>query len=165
MFFKSKAIFLLYLCIVVKLQHLYFWSFFRALCYYESTINVPIDKIIQIINGINIYTQMHNDRGWYRNTNSNREKNQIKNYIKYILCSILFSLRFRKLHYDFLSPGSELHSDMVQVTEDFIPRIPYPKTMFNQPQDDDLNDYVLRFLNDEATEADFDALQGLVTLV
>ena len=44
-----------------------------------------------------------------------------------------------------------------------IPLIDYPKTMFATKQPDKLNDYVYRFLANEATEQDFGALKGLTT--
>lgn len=84
------------------------------------------------------------------------------NVIKYLLSGILFSLRLRKHHHDFLEPDSELYTLMRTAVSDLMPQIPYPPTMFETVQQDRLNDYVLRFMDEQQTVDDLAALQGLV---
>jgi len=51
---------------------------------------------------------------------------------------------------------------MKKTIMDLLPRIQYPPAMFDTVQPDLLNDYVLRFLDEEQTIDDMTALQGLV---
>lgn len=130
----------------------YFWSFFRALCYYEDTIQVPVDKVEKVLRCLSRYVDHKAHIGW-------RDRNEIK----FLLCSILFSLRFRKIDRTFLELESKLWLVMKDAVRNKIPKIDYPKAMFATRQPDKLNDYVYRFLAKEATEQDFGALKGLTT--
>lgn len=132
----------------------YFWAFFRALCYYEDTASVKRTKVEGVLESIYKYSLHCSNTHWPRGRNSN--------LIKYLLCGILFSLRLRKHHRDFLKLNSTSYRLMKKTTIDLIPRIPYPPTMFETEQPDMLNDYVLRFLDEQQTIEDMTALQGLV---
>lgn len=135
----------------------FFWSFFRALCYYEDTVNVPRELIENVLHCIYNYSLEMFNQNWPIGRTANE--------IKYLLCGILFSLRLRKIHIDFLLIDSDLYFKMVKVIREFIPNIAYPRYMFAEPQNDFLNDYVYRFLSNMATEQDYSALQGLVVAV
>ena len=52
---------------------------------------------------------------------------------------------------------------MVDIICEKLPKTDYPKTMFDTVQPDKLNDFVYRFLSEEQTNRDLEALQGLVT--
>jgi len=133
----------------------FFWSFFRPLCYYEDTINADRNLIERVLECIYNYSETMSKKNWPMGKSANE--------IKYLLCGILFSLRFRKKHKDFLKHDSGLYDKMSSVITGFIPPIDYPRYMFAVPKPDKLNDYVSRFLNEEQTKEDIDALQGLVT--
>ena len=131
---------------------IFFWSFFRPLCYYEDTIRIPIEKAEEVLRCIRNFVEF---RDYYGRGD--------RNEMKFLLCTVLFSLRFRRREKSFLEIDSDLYNIMVETIMDGIPRTLYPKTMFSEPQDDYLNDYVYRFLSKEATEQDFGALKGLTT--
>lgn len=142
----------------------YFWSFFRALCYYEDTIQVPVSKVEQVLKCLTVYVDKRSANNWRPNrVIAERGQHDVKNLIKFLLCSILFSLRFRKIDRAFLEMESKLWLDLVDVLKNKMPQIDYPKTMFDTRQPDKLNDYVYRFLANEATKKDFGALKGLTT--
>jgi len=132
----------------------YFWSFFRALCYYEDTAAVDRGKIEGVLECIYKYSKHCSNTRWHGGRKAN--------VIKYLLCGILFSLRLRRHHGDFLAVSSVLYNRMYTAINDFMPRIDYPPTMFETAPPDKLNDYVLRFLDEEQTNEDMTALQGLV---
>lgn len=138
----------------------YFWSFFRALCYYEDTAKADRQKVEGVLECIFNYSNHCANVGWPRGYRGRQP-----NVIKYLLCGILFSLRLRKHHRDFLEPNQELYNRMKEAITNFIPQTPYPPTMFAAVQPDMLNDYVLRFLNEEQTDDDMSALKGLVVAV
>ena len=134
-------------------QH-YWWSFFRCLCYHEDTVNVPPDKITDVLKMIHVFV---NDTTW-----TNRDRN----VAKYCLCCILFSLRVRTRFPDFLQPGDPLCNKLMEDIRSKIPEVPYPPGMFGAGQNTDnlgLNDFVLRFLLQTASTEDFRALEGLTT--
>lgn len=142
----------------------YFWSFFRALCYYEDTIQIPIEKVKKVIKCIVAYVDNRNEDNWRpRRDCAERGFHDVDNLKKFLLCSILFSLRFRKIDKLFLELETGLWLEMKDVLKNKIPTISYPETMFNTVQPDHLNDYVYRFLAKEATKQDFGALKGLTT--
>jgi len=132
----------------------YFWSFFRALCYYEDTVYAKRENIEGVLEVIYTYSEKCSQTHWPGGYSANVKK--------YILSSILFSLRLRRPHRNFLKVDSMLYKKMEEVIFQFMPRIPYPPTMFSETRDDYLNDFVHRFLAEESTEQDLGALQGLV---
>ena len=138
----------------------YFWSFFRALCYYDKTATADRQKVEGVLECIFNYSNYCSNAGWPR-TSRGRQTN----VIKYLLCGILFSLRLREHHRDFLEPNQELYNKMLEAITNLMPRINYPVAMFATVQPDKLNDYVLRFLNEEQTAEDMSALKGLVIAV
>jgi hypothetical protein len=135
----------------------YFWSFFRCLCYYEEPASADRKKVEGVLECIFNYSRYCANAGWPQGGRAN--------VIKYLLCGILFSLRLRARHRDFLKPGSDLFERMEESIIDLMPQIHYPPTMFAEVQPDRLNDYVLRFLREEQTADDLAALQGLVIAV
>ena len=126
----------------------YFWAFFRCLCYYEETNLINIEKAKKVLKSIIIYSNNINPRG---------------NTVKFILSAILFSLRFRTNGRQFLDDGSDLRSEVEDLITNQLPQIPYPPAMFDTIQPDNLNDFVLRFLCEEQTSEDHEALKGLIT--
>jgi hypothetical protein len=140
---------------------IYFWSYFRALCFYEDPVGLPIEKAEKVLKTVYKYTIERNSSNW-RVRSFERGRNDVENLIKYILSTILFSIRFRKKQPSFLGKDTKLHGKMVEVITEMTWQIEYPKTMFQTRQPDKLNDYVLRFLNDEQTEKDLGVLKGLV---
>ncbi|MBT3750103.1 MAG: hypothetical protein HOG34_14070, partial [Bacteroidetes bacterium] len=131
-----------------------YWSFFRCLCYYEDSAFAPRSKVEDVLNTIHNYSLHCSEHGW--------PGGQRANVIKYLLSGILFSLRLRKPHRNFLAKDSDLYNKMETTINNCLPRIQYPPTMFSEPQPDYLNDFVFRFLAEESTEQDLSALQGLV---
>lgn len=156
----------------------YFWSFFRGLCFYEDTAAADRGKVEGVLDCIFNYSKHCSNVGWPGGRRAN--------VIKYLLCGILFSLRLRKYHRDFLAPendknggggngdqgggaltaqgGStaEMFNKMTKTITNLIPRVDYPVAMFAVVQPDKLNDYVLRFLNEKQSVEDISALHGLV---
>ncbi|MAZ61432.1 MAG: hypothetical protein CMG50_04575, partial [Candidatus Marinimicrobia bacterium] len=129
----------------------YFWSFFRSLCWYEDSVLIPIEKAEKILESICTYSSIFRPR---------------LNDAKFILCAILFSLRFRKIDRNFLQVDTDLHNTVKDSIDNYISSTGYPKTMIDNSDitpGDNLNQYVLRFLTKEASEADFSNLKGLVT--
>jgi len=131
-----------------KFTDAYIWSFFRPLCYYENTNQIPIEKAESVLRCI--YNDVVNNRA-------------TGNRVKYILSAVLFSLRFRTNGRAFLVEGSEIRNQMEDLIQNRLPQIPYPPAMFDTQRDDCLNDFVLRFLVEENTKEDMEALQGLIT--
>jgi len=131
-----------------------YWSFFRCLCYYEDSAYAPRPKVEDVLKTIHNYACYCSKNGWPGGKQAN--------IIKYLLSGILFSLRLRRPHRNFLAKDSELYALMETTINNCLPRIQYPPTMFSEPQPDYLNDFVHRFLAEESTEQDLGALQGLV---
>jgi len=129
----------------------YWWSFFRCLCYHTDTVNVPPEKIVKVLRMIHIFV-----------TDGKPDTNELK----YCLCAILFSLRIRHLHPDFLQPDDGFCSSLALLIKETMPRIPYPPTMLStvkDPHGDGLNGLVLRFLMQTADQDDYKAIEGLTT--
>jgi hypothetical protein len=127
----------------------YIWAFFRCLCYYEETNLIPLEKAEKVIKCIINFSATPGSR--QRNTS------------KFILSAILFSLRFRTNGRAFLSAGTQLRMDVEDLIQNTLPQIDYPPAMFGEPRPDKFNDYVLRFLLEEQTKEDIEALKGLIT--
>ena len=142
----------------------YFWAYFRALCYYEDTVNIPSEKAQDVLRCLFRYAKYRHKRGWAKLPHE-RYDSAKNNCIKYLLCTILFSCRFRRPCRQFLGLNSELHKQMVSAAKSLIPMVKYPPAMFAVPQPDKLNDYVLRFLNEEQSDQDLSALKGLILTV
>jgi hypothetical protein len=91
------------------------------------------------------------------------------NTVKFILSAILFSLRFRTGGRIFVPTDSELFLEMKDVIYERLPQIPCPPAMFDTSAMfgtdhlGTLNDFVYRFLAEEQTSRDLEALKGLVT--
>ncbi len=132
----------------------YFWSFYRALCYYKNTSLVDRVKVDGVLDCICNYAAHCYQNGWPGGRRSN--------IIKYLLFGILFSLRLREHNHDFLTIDSPLYKCVVKVITKHTPQIPYPKAMMKEQLPGKLNDYVLRFVNDVQTKKDRKALHGLV---
>ena len=79
------------------------------------------------------------------------------------MSAILYSLRFRTNGRQFLDEGSSLRYKVEDLINDKLPKIDYPPAMFDTIQPDKLNDFVLRFLCEEQTSKDHEALKGLIT--
>ncbi len=72
-------------------------------------------------------------------------------------------MRFRTNGRAFLSAGTQLRLDVEDLIQNTLPQIDYPPAMFGEPRPDKFNDYVLRFLLEEQTKEDIEALKGLIT--
>lgn len=150
-----------------KYTKCYYWSYFRALCYYEDTVNIPIDKAENVLLTL---CKVVGERGldnWKPRENWGEygkwAKNNVTNFKKFLLSCILFSLRFRKIDPNFLALDSGLYKKLEEIVNDKIPKTPYPRTMFATVQNDSLNDYVYRFLSKKQTDGDLEAIKGLIT--
>lgn len=131
-----------------KYTEIYYWAFFRCLCYYEETNLIPLDKAKEVIKTLIRYSQ----------------ENQLSgNTVKYALSTILYSLRFRTNGRKFLEEGSDLRAEVADIIKNRLPQIKYPPAMFENIQPDKLNDFVLRFVMEKDTKEDRKALEGLVT--
>jgi hypothetical protein len=129
----------------------YWWSFFRCLCYHTDTVNVPPEKILAVLKMIHAFV-----------TGGNADRTDVK----YCLCAILFSLRLRRLHPDFLQPVDGVCNELAHAIKEAMPRIPYPPTMLASAQDphgEGLNGLVMRFLMQTASKDDYKAIEGLTT--
>ena len=129
----------------------YWWSFFRCLCYHKDTVNVSPDKIIRVLKMIKDYVV---------------EGNPDRNGLKYCLCAILFSLRIRHRHPDFLQPDDSFCNSLVKLISSHMRTVPYPPTMLSSvadPHGQGLNGLVLRFLMQTASKEDYHAIEGLTT--
>ena len=151
----------------------YIWAFFRCLCYYEDTNLIPVDKAENVIVCIINYAT---------------ERRRTRNTVKFILSAILYSLRFRTNGRKFLMLADEMDDENDEDGEDEnggnggagsgssnirvevedlimnqLPQIPYPPAMFDTVRTDTFNDFVLRFLREEQTSEDHEALKGLIT--
>jgi len=147
---------------------IYFWSFFRALCYYEDTINVSERKVAEVLRIIFNYVDTRRNENWHASQGETSrwqrmQRLNVENTKKYCLCSILFSLRLRKKYSNFLKVGTELSDLMVQAIKEKIGTVRFPTTMLVTVENDTLSDYVHRFLIEEASEEDIGTLKGLTT--
>jgi len=137
----------------------YFWSVFRCLCYHKDTVNVPVGKIESVLEQIARYVEFRNEHAWSAATGEIGQ-----NPKKFCLFAILFSCRLREHHRGFLPPACVLNMKLVQaIKAESIGTIRFPQTMMGEVPDGTLNDYVTRFLLNEAGDADIALLSGLVT--
>ena len=147
----------------------YYWSFFRALCYYEHTVNIPVEKVEKVLLTLCKVVEDRRSDNWQPRPSwaeKNRwARNAVMNLRKFLLSCILFSLRFRKIDPNFLDLDSELYKKMEDLVNHKIPKTPYPRAMFSAVQKDSLNDYVYRFLSKEQTDSDLEAIKGLITSI
>jgi hypothetical protein len=147
----------------------YYWSFFRALCYYEHTVNIPVKKAEKVLLTLCKVVEDRRSDNWQPRPSwaeKNRwARNAVMNLRKFLLSCILFSLRFRKIDPNFLDLDSELYKKMEDLVNHKIPKTPYPRAMFSAVQKDSLNDYVYRFLSKEQTDSDLEAIKGLITSI
>jgi len=147
----------------------YYWSFFRALCYYEHTVNIPVEKAEKVLLTLCKVVEERSSDNWQPRQNwaeyGKWARNNVTNFRKFLLSCILFSLRFRKNNPNFLDLDSDLYKKMEDLVNNKISKTPYPKTMFATFQKDSLNDYVYRFLSKKQTEDDKNAIQSLITSI
>ncbi len=143
----------------------YYWSFFRALCYYEDTAYTDSKKIERVLNTLHRYISSRARENWAPRTGETDRwsLSNVENVKKFCLCAILFSLRHRKKNKIFLKPNTPAWNVIVEDVLEKFGRVQYPKAMFAFSQPDCLNDYVYRFLACNASKQDFSALEGLTT--
>ncbi len=113
--------------------------------------NIPPGKIIKVLKMIKNYVV---------------EGGPDKSGIKYCLCAILFSLRIRHRHPDFLQPDDSFCNSLVKLISNQMKTIPYPPTMLSSvtdPHGEGLNGLVLRFLMQTADKEDYKIIEGLTT--
>ena len=127
----------------------YIWAFFRCLCYYEETNLIPLEKAEKVIECIIKFSAIPGSRK--------------KQTVKFILSAVLFSLRFRTNGRAFLAAATQLRLDVEDLVQNTLPQIGYPPAMFADQREDTLNDFVYRFLTEEQTNEDIEALKGLIT--
>ena len=147
----------------------YYWSFFRALCYYEHTVNIPVEKVEKVLLTLCKVVEDRGSDDWQPRQKwaeyGKWARNNVINFKKFLLSCILFSLRFRKIDPNFLNLDSELYKKMEDLVNNKISKTPYPRAMFATFQKDSLNDYVYRFLSKKQTEDDKNAIQSLITSI
>ena len=61
------------------------------------------------------------------------------------------------------SGSSNIRVEVEDLIMNQLPQIPYPPAMFDTVRTDTFNDFVLRFLREEQTSEDHEALKGLIT--
>jgi len=144
---------------------IYFWSFFRGLCYYEDTVNVPEKKVSDVLRTLYNYVNTRYNEGWraWQGETGRWERLNIENTKKFCLCAILFSLRLRKKHTKFLNVGSELNDLMIEAINEKIGQVRFPSSMLENVENDTLSNYVYRFITEEESEEDIGILKGLTT--
>lgn len=128
----------------------YFWSCFRCLCYFPDTVLVGSEKIRTLLHSVLMYI---------RSINFPQRQDE-----KFILCLILFSLRIREIEPDFLNPGDVLYEELVSLMSPNrdLYGVSFPPGMLQQAHNNDnLTNFVLRFLRREPTSDDLQALEGL----
>ncbi len=134
----------------------YIWSFMRCLCYYEDPAQLSPDKAIKVYRIlINYLTHLERERVQGRDIRR-----------KFVLSAMLFGLRIRHHHADFIKEGDPLRSELSKLISSVNYQTPFPPTMFkgmgiNQKADDNLNRYVNRFLNCKETAEDQIVAGGL----
>jgi len=147
----------------------YYWSFFRALCYYEHTVNIPAEKAEKVLLTLCKVVEERSSDNWQPRQSwaeyGKWARNNVTNFRKFLLSCILFSLRFRKNNPNFLALDSVLYKKIEDLVKNKITKTPYPKSMFATVQKDSLNDYVYRFLSKEQTDSDLEAIKGLITSI
>jgi len=132
----------------------YFWSFMRALCYYPDPARLNIEK------GHAVFHRLH--QYLYENRNNIKEES-VK---KYCLCAVLFGLRLREATPNFLDENDSLRHNLYGMIKNMKSQLRFPPTMFRGTNlqtipGDNLNRYVLRFLDYKDTEEDRQAAGGL----
>lgn len=138
---------------------MYWWSFFRCLCYYPDSIDVPEEEVLAALRMLTTFIE---NADWSRIARDRYEKN----CPKFCLCAVLYSLRMREKRPDFLQPGAELCDTLATAVARTIPKQKYPQAMLQHAQDptgEGLNGLVLRFLRQTAGEKDLAAIEGLTT--
>lgn len=126
----------------------YFWSVFRCLCYYEDTAQVDAGLAENVCNRICNYINGTDDAEYAR---------------KYCLCALLFLTRIRHYSPAFMEPDGELGARVIETIENMRP-IKFPPAMGLSGNDgDNLCQFTLRFVRQEATEDDYAGLEGLIT--
>lgn len=135
--------------------HLYFWSFFRCLCYRADVIKADSKKALEVIRMLDKYARAGLLLGG---------GHQIQNARKFVLCAFLFALRYRSANAAFLQPGSgELYNSIDDCIEHVVPVVNAVGIIPGDLGIANLNAFVLKFLRQTATKADMAALEGLVT--
>jgi hypothetical protein len=135
----------------------FIWSFFRCLCYHEETAAVDADIVLEVLRAVIAYA----GAGF-----PGVQPRGIRNARKYVMYAILFALRLRSRDPMFLQPGdpsvAPLLTDLLACLQVVLPGMPFPGAMVGVLVAGSLNDYVVRFLLQQATQEDYQALEGLV---
>ena len=125
----------------------------RALCYYPDPARLNIEK------GHAVFHRLH--QYLYENRNNIKEES-VK---KYCLCAVLFGLRLREATPNFLDENDSLRHNLYGMIKNMKSQLRFPPTMFRGTNlqtipGDNLNRYVLRFLDYKDTEEDRQAAGG-----
>lgn len=141
----------------VRYKEWYFWSFMRALCYYPEPARLNTQKGYAVFE--RLYQYLHENR------NNRSEEKTAK---MYCLCAVLFGLRLREITPNFLDENDSLRHNLHEVIKNMKSQLRFPSTMFRGTDlktmpGDNLNRYVLRFLDYKDTEEDRQAAGGLAS--
>jgi len=131
----------------------FFWAIMRSLCYYPETALLPPEKEYGVFERIYQFFCDHGRNGGNQDA------------LKYGLCTVLFGLRLREVNTTFLNPEDPLRNKLSSVIKR-MRNIGFPPTMFRgtgvRPgPGDNLNRFVLRFLNHMDTQEDRRVAGGL----
>lgn len=147
----------------------YFWSVFRCLCYYEETADIDCGLAEKVCHRVCNYIAHRNNNNWHAvqgEAGGRWTASNVKNSQKFCLCALLYMTRIRNACPRFLEypcKNGSLTQEVIDAIEQ-MPAVPFPKTMnFGGGDGDNLSRFTLRFIKNEATEDDFDGLEGLIT--
>jgi len=128
----------------------YWWSFFRCFYYFSETVFAD-ENLVEVFFEKMLRFLRHNRQEHARVGGPSSLGSQIK----FCLCAVLFGLRIREMNPTFLSDGSVLQKDLIEVITRMNTQIRIPP-MAGQVAEAGLtfNGLVVRFLKHEATEDD-----------
>jgi hypothetical protein len=137
----------------------YFWSIFRSLCYHETAAEIDCDLAESVCRRICNYIEYRNHNNWasVQGEAGQWARGNVANSQKFCLCAILFLLRVRQHNCPgFLRAGDDLTDRAIELIE-AMPRVRFVSMGF-----DNVNQLVLNFIRNEALDADYQAVRGLV---
>jgi hypothetical protein len=149
--------------------NVYWWSFFRCLCYHQETANIEpryvveyLDRIVRFLNARDLMPS-HNltpkQRMWYMDV--------INDENKYAAHAILFALRLRERDESFLTNGNPMYETLSTLLSDgALNNVDYPPSMLPGmkhlvDENDNFSQYVNRFLTKTETLKDREIGAGL----
>lgn len=137
----------------------YFWSVFRCFCYHEEAAEIDCDLAEAVCKRICNYITYRNRNNWapVQGETGRWARGNVANSQKFCLCALLFLTRVRRYNCPrFLREGEVLTNRVLELVE-AMPRVRFVAMGFNN-----VNQLVLNFIRNEAEDADYQAVRGLV---